>query len=200
VLASILLAPSAAHAADVPTADAELHPLTVTAPQQITLGLLPKRLDITCSPASIQTGIDCGMADMCGLDPCLCGQPDEYGACACNGTRETLPSLSLASDDTNTVRIMRFGDGWWLVPWAVGSTEVVLRAGLPHHTGTDLSVAVTVDAPLPPVALYAGILLTLLALLIVMARFLCQHGQATGAAHRKSNTVAERQDFPDSRP
>jgi hypothetical protein len=96
------------------------------------------------------------MPEMCGLDPCLCGIPDEYGACACNGTEPTAPVLSIASDSTNTVKVIRLGESWWLMPWGKGAATLSIDANLPHYENAQATVEVNVEAPFAPVLLFVG--------------------------------------------
>jgi hypothetical protein len=154
--------------------------LELTVPQQVTLGLLPERLEPGLSPVSIQAGIDCGMADMCGLDPCLCGKPDAFGACACNGTREVSPQLIVTSGDSAVVMVVGLGDRHWLVPLANGETELSLAATLVHHTDASAQIPVRVDAPLPPFALYAAGLFVVLVILVLACRALWRRGGTKG--------------------
>jgi hypothetical protein len=159
--------------------------LELTAPERVALGLLPERLELEASPSSIQAGRDCGMPEMCGLDPCLCGIPDEYGACACNGTAATAPTLSVVSEDTGVVRAVRLGQDYWLVPWGSGSATLSVDAGLPHHGGATAEVEVDVAVPFAPWLLLAAALLAALAAVCLVLRRLAraQGGLArTGAA------------------
>ncbi|MCH4184850.1 MAG: hypothetical protein LKF61_05120, partial [Eggerthellaceae bacterium] len=60
--------------------------LSLDAPEHIDLACIDMiALPVNTDPDSIQTGVPCGMLEMCGQDPCLCGSVDSYGACACNG-------------------------------------------------------------------------------------------------------------------
>ena len=105
-------------------------------------------LPIECTPASIETGIPCGMTEMCGQDPCLCGAVDDWGACACNGTRTTRPSwaLSLGGDAGDTVHLVDFAGRTWVVSLGLGGTSAdgVLSASLVHYEGASMRVHVDV--------------------------------------------------------
>jgi hypothetical protein len=164
-LTLFLFVPSAIFAAE----DAERQ-LVLTTPQQVTLGVFPQRLDIGCEPAAIQTGLDCGMPEMCGLDPCLCGIPDAYGACACNGTRETTPTIHVSFDTPGVVALARVGKAFWLVPLRLGDVELSVEGTLVHHNSDAATISVHVEAPLAPLLLYFGFLFAApAAVLIVMA-------------------------------
>jgi hypothetical protein len=166
----VLLAPSVAFAAA--DADVSERSLALSAPEQVTVGLLPVRLNISSSPSSTQTGLDCGMPEMCGLDPCLCGIPDAYGACACNGTETTATQLLVASADEGVARVLRMGEDYWVVPWGTGSTTITVHASLPHHTDATASIEVEVQAPFAPVLLFTGVLLVLLVGVVLACRAL----------------------------
>lgn len=104
-------------------------------------------LPVSCKPDSIETGIPCGMDEMCGQDPCLCGAVDDWGACACNGTRTTRPSwaLSLDADAGETVHLVEFAGRMWVVSFGIGgaSSDGTLKASLVHFD--DASMPVHVD-------------------------------------------------------
>lgn len=106
---------------------------------------LPARTD----PASIETGIPCGMLEMCGQDPCLCGSVDQWGACACNGTHDTRPVYTMSCDDEGIVAVVDLFGTSYLVALGTGETDAVLRAELPHHDAGEAQVHVEV-APFGP--------------------------------------------------
>jgi hypothetical protein len=194
-------APLPALAAEGDAARDDLLPLELSVPADVTLELLPQRLEFSLAPASIQTGIDCGMLDMCGIDPCLCGNPDAFGACACNGTHTTLPELSVRSVDAGQVKLLRLGSDWWLVPWGADGTSVELAARLPHHADAVVTVTVGVEAPFAPQLFYCAVLLALLAaVLYVVGRLLRgQDGRASdnvpkGQEGQVSDTMPKGQD------
>jgi hypothetical protein len=147
--------------------------LELSVPGQISLGLLPRRLSLETTPASLEMGVDCNMPEMCGLDPCLCGVPDEYGACACNGTKTTLPTLSVASDTPNAVGVIQLGNAYWLMPWAEGEATLLVEARLPHYESATEHVEVEVDAPFAPVLLpITALFVLLLAIIVLVRRFM----------------------------
>jgi hypothetical protein len=154
--------------------------LTIDVPEEVTLGLLPRRLELSITPATIHVGVDCGMADMCGIDPCLCGNPDAYGACACNGTRAVSPALRVKSSDEQQVKVVRLGGDWWLVPWGDTGALVELSAQLPHHADETATLEVNSTAPFAPGLLYVGLLLMLLAGIVLVLRRLLQRQDGKG--------------------
>lgn len=142
VLAVLLVvgAPVGALAADRPES-----PLEVAGPDSVQLAridVIP--LPVQTTPLSIETGIPCGMDEMCGLDPCLCGAVDQWGACACNGTRETHPTLSFLPDREGVVGAVEFLDTTYLIALGAGSTDATVRAELPHHEVAETSMRVDV--------------------------------------------------------
>lgn len=134
----------------VPTASAvtsgEQQPsLEIDMPASISMA----RIDIVAlpaqtTPASIETGIPCGMLEMCGQDPCLCGAVDPWGACACNGTQETRPTFLLACDQEGVVGMVEAFGTTYLVSLGTGSTDAVVRAELPHHGAAEATTRVEV--------------------------------------------------------
>lgn len=160
VLAVLLVvgAPVGALAADRPES-----PLEVAGPDSIQLAridIIP--LPVQTTPLSIETGIPCGMEEMCGLDPCLCGAVDQWGACACNGTEETHPTLSFLPDREGIVGSVEFFDTTYLIALGEGSTDATVRAELPHHEVAETSMRVDV-APFG----FADLLKVMGALLVV---------------------------------
>lgn len=105
-------------------------------------------LPVDCTPESIETGVPCGMTEMCGQDPCLCGAVDDWGACACNGTRTTRPSwaLSLGGYAGETVHLVDFAGRTWVVSLGLGGTSAdgVLSASLVHYDGASMRMHVDV--------------------------------------------------------
>lgn len=107
------------------------------------------RIDIVAlpaqtTPASIETGIPCGMLEMCGQDPCLCGAVDPWGACACNGTQETRPTFLITCDQQGVVGMVEAFGTTYLVALGTGSTDAVVRAELPHHEAAEATTHVEV--------------------------------------------------------
>ena len=105
-------------------------------------------LPVNCSPESIRTGIPCGMTEMCGQDPCLCGSVDEWGMCACNGTEEVRPTweLSLDGDASGMVHLLTLGDRTYVASFGLGgaSADGVLGASLVHFDDAEQDVHVEV--------------------------------------------------------
>ena len=128
-------------------------------------------VSLETNPASITTGIPCGMTDMCGQDPCLCGAVDEYGACACNGTEETFPSFTLVESDVNNVCIVELFGKAYFVPISAGEADVRVSVSLPHYETTETTMHVVVE-PLGvfDVAKVAGVLLACAVLVWLVVR------------------------------
>jgi hypothetical protein len=99
---------------------------------------------------------------MCGLDPCLCGVPDEYGACACNGTETVLPTVSVVGDSSGVVKVVQLGSDWWLIPWGVGEARFAVDASLPRHESAGADFEAKVDTPFSPFLFFTGGLIVLL--------------------------------------
>lgn len=138
VLALVLIGPATAFAAgpDRPFSASAVKPLELSCTDIV-------EVPVACSPASIECGIPCGMTEMCGQDPCLCGATDEFGACACNGRKTVCPTFTL-DDDGGCVALVDFAGKQWLVPKSEGSADVVVRASLPHHVDAVTTVHVDV--------------------------------------------------------
>lgn len=107
----------------------------------------PVALSASCSPASIQKGIDCGMDWMCGIYPCLCGSADAWGGCSCNGLEEVAPTLVWTSSDEGVVRVAQAAGSTWLVPAGPGTATVTCTASLSYHEDAAVSIAVEVGGP-----------------------------------------------------
>ena len=95
--------------------------------------LVPMRLQVHCNPASASFGIDCGMPEMCGIDPCLCGSADTWGACSCNGYEECYPDIECVVDDPSIVAVDTRDDGIFLRAAGNGTSTVKVRASMAHH-------------------------------------------------------------------
>ena len=133
LLAGLLLAglPQAALAAMGAEDDDPV--LNLTVPSHIDLdriGFLevPAQTD----PETIEVGIPCGMLEMCGQDPCLCGAVDDYGACACNGKEWITPTYTVDFAEEGIATTVDFGGTTYLVPLSTGQVDVVIHASLPH--------------------------------------------------------------------
>jgi hypothetical protein len=167
--------------------------LVCSAPERLTLGILPQRLDLTVKPAAIKTGLDCGMLEMCGIDPCLCGYPDSYGACACNGLEETRVALKVQSDNPATLGVLQMGNSYWLVPLSAGGATVSVTAVLPHYEDARVVVFASVNAPVPPLLIYILTLLAIAGLVIATVRVLVRR---TAKAKTGDGTVEEKGEGP----
>jgi hypothetical protein len=163
-----------ADSAVAPVADSAADPaarkVICTAPERIALGIFPRRLDLAVSPTTIETGLNCGMTEMCGIDPCLCGYPDSYGACACNGLEKTRVTLAIQSDSPATVGVLRLGDACWLVPLASGDATIRVAASLPHYEGALVVIVASVDAPVFPLLIPILIVLAVVGSVVAVVR------------------------------
>lgn len=176
---AFLLALSGAGAASAAGKADDPLPLSASGAAEVRLA----RVDIApvpleTAPSSITTGIPCGMTDMCGQDPCLCGAVDEYGACACNGRKETLPAFALAEGSEGPVRLVALFDKAYLVPVASGEADVRVVASFPHYEPAETTLHVIVE-PLAPldIAKIAGMLVVFAALVLgvfLAARTFCR--------------------------
>ncbi|MDR0500392.1 MAG: hypothetical protein LBG97_03990 [Coriobacteriales bacterium] len=164
--------------------------ITLSAPTRLDVGLLPVGLPLECSPSTIQTGIDCGMEDMCGLDPCLCGNPDEWGACACNGVRQTDVELDINVVNSEVASILRLGDSWWVLPSSSGETMITVTATLPHYATSTTSVQLHVDAPLPPPVFWCVLGFIIAALLLFMITIIVKKKSRTKNGKTSSNDLS----------
>ena len=99
-------------------------------------------IEVATDPAAVEQGIDCGMPDMCGLDPCLCGAADAWGACACNGTEEVPASISYASSDPSVASVEEAFGVTWIVPHGAGDAVITVSADLPHYKSASCEVEV----------------------------------------------------------
>lgn len=136
-------APSQAHAAAQPEEDPVVN---LTVPSHINvdrIGFL--ELPAQTDPASIEVGIPCGMLDMCGQDPCLCGAVDDYGACACNGKEWVTPDFAVDFAEEGVAATVEAFGKTYLVPLSAGQVDVVVTASLPHHRPSSVHATVFVD-------------------------------------------------------
>ena len=139
VLALLGVAPCEAYAADEPEAQLSLEVDAHVSVDMIGFASVP----VSMTPSSIEVGIDCGMPDMCGLDPCLCGAQDEWGACACNGLETVEPTWS-ATVIEGAAAVFQTADGLLVVPVGSGTTVVAVDASLPHHADAHQLVTIEV--------------------------------------------------------
>lgn len=109
--------------------------------------LVPMELDVATDPKTAKFGVDCGMPEMCGLDPCLCGVPDAYGQCACNGTEDVAPTVSYQSSDAGVATVEEAFGRTWIVPHGTGDTKVTVTARLAHHQDATYPIPVHVGGP-----------------------------------------------------
>ena len=122
---------------------------------------------VTCTPSSIEVGISCGMDDMCGLDPCLCGTPDAYGCCACNGFEEISPDVTMSSSNVLVACPVRIFESWHVVSLVPGEADITVTGTLLHYE--DSVVAFHVESGVRSAANVAvGIVLLVVVVAIVV--------------------------------
>lgn len=103
-----------------------------------------KQVAVTTVPESIETGVDCGMPDMCGIDPCLCGSCDTWGSCSCNGLKRTVPTVTATASDPGLLSV-RVNDGKVLIKGLKeGKGAVTVTASLTHYQTVSKTIAVEV--------------------------------------------------------
>lgn len=123
-------------------------------------------LPATCNPATIEVGIPCGMLEMCGQDPCLCGAVDDYGACACNGKQWVTPTFTLTFEEEGIVTTAEAFGKTYLVPLKSGTVNAMVHAELPHHQPSEAHVQIHVKGwEFVDVAKVAGAVLLVVAVL-----------------------------------
>lgn len=158
----------AATAAFLSAGRAAAAPLSVEAPGAVTVQMgLEKTAALRSSPASAALGVDCGMADMCGIDPCTCGSPDEWGHCACNGTKQTPVAYTVAVSRPSVAKVTVAGGKLAVKGLSAGRTDVQITARLQHYDDVVQTVTVVVEPPyyllwLVPAAAAAGIAVVVL--------------------------------------
>lgn len=128
----------------------------------------PVPLDVSTTPESIETGISCGMSDMCGEDPCLCGAADEYGSCACNGLETTIPTVEVTSSSGAVVAVQA-GGSWYAVGVMPGQADLTVTTNLKHFEPSTQTVQVSA-VPGMGTAVTAGTLVLAIALVAGVVR------------------------------
>ena len=144
-------------------AAAESSALAFSKPASVRVSMwLRAETALRTTPASAALGVDCGLAEMCGIDPCTCGSADEWGHCSCNGTKDTPVSYKVTVADPNIADVS-VSDGKLNVRGlSAGTTTVAVTAKLKHYTSATQTVTVTVAPPwyllglLPVAAAAAG--------------------------------------------
>lgn len=116
-------------------------------PTEVVGALFPSLLAVNTTPASISTGIQCHMDEVCGYDPCTCGKPDAWGHCACGGFQDTAPTVSVSTSDANVASVVQAFGQTWIVPVGTGTATVQITADLVHYKSASYSFDVEV-APL----------------------------------------------------
>lgn len=146
-------------------------PLLMSLPSMIDVGRTTwLELPATCDPATIEVGIPCGMLEMCGQDPCLCGAVDDYGACACNGKQWVTPTFTLTFEEEGIVTTAEAFGKTYLVPLKSGTVNAVVHAELPHHQPSEAHVQIHVKGwEFVDIAKVAGAVLLVAAVLAGLA-------------------------------
>lgn len=120
-------------------------PLLMSLPSMIDVGRTTwLEMPATCEPDTIEVGVPCGMLEMCGQDPCLCGAVDDYGACACNGTQWVTPTFTVTFEEEGIATTAEAFGKTYLVPLESGTVDAVVRAELPHHRPSEAHVQIHV--------------------------------------------------------
>lgn len=119
-------------------------------------GFTGQLLQADCTPSNIEVGITCGMTGMCGESPCLCGSPDVWGDCACNGLETIYPQISVTSSNSLTAFPVELSDGWHLISFIPGQADINVTAQLKHYD--DANTTVHVSAGAPSMCVVAGLL------------------------------------------
>ena len=120
--------------------------LTVSASQEtVTLRAgFSRKINITTLPSCVEVGIDCGMPEMCGMDPCTCGSADSWGVCSCNGLKNTMPDICARSMDENVAGVSVENGTLKIRALTAGRTTVTVTAALPHYGDGFATISVTV--------------------------------------------------------
>ncbi len=103
-------------------------------------------IEFVIEPQSIETGIDCGMPEMCGIDPCLCGSPDSWGSCSCNGLKTTLPTVEATAADASVLDVGVQNGKVSVRGIKPGVSTVTIAASLVHFKDASQTVTVQVSA------------------------------------------------------
>jgi hypothetical protein len=140
--------------------------------------LVPMKLAACATPAAVTVGVDCGMPEMCGIDPCLCGAVDAYGACACSGTQDVAPTLAATSSDDTVARIVTAFGADWVVPVSAGTATIKVSATLPHHADAAAEYSVRVAGPTAADVLAVLAALVLAALVVLLVRHIARRRKA----------------------
>ena len=103
-----------------------------------------RKIAISTMPACIEVGVDCGMPDMCGIDPCTCGSVDSWGVCSCSGLRTAVPDINARVEDENIVGISIENGMLRIRALGAGTTTVAVMTALPHYGDGFATISVTV--------------------------------------------------------
>ena len=157
--------------------------LTVSASQEtVTLRAgFSRKIDIYTMPACVEVGIDCGMPDMCGIDPCTCGSADSWGICSCNGLSNAMPDISARAKDKKIAGVSVENGTLKIRALGVGTTTVTVAAALPHYGDGSATISVTVlpfGAGLYLVCILIAAAVCAAALLAVRAVLMRRQGKA----------------------
>ena len=167
-IALVLCAPAQAFAANKIVGD-----LSIAVPGEVRLEMLDVvELPVECSPSSITVGVKCGMTDMCGLDPCLCGKADEYGACACNGRKDISPSVSGQVVGGSGVLVANAFGRVYLVGLLPGEAQVDVLGQIEHYNDDSATTKVAVGSLGVAGVVKIVVAVALVAALVLVVRWL----------------------------
>lgn len=132
-------------------------------------------------PQSVNVGIDCGMPEMCGLNPCTCGSADSWGSCSCNGLKTVTPDITVQMSNAGIVSAVSKDGHIKIRALKPGTTTVRITASLPHYTNAQQSIAVSVlPIPLGWYFLASGCFATILVIGMLIAKKKIKKSQDSG--------------------
>lgn len=138
-------------------------------------------VQVECDPASIEVGISCGMSDMCGESPCLCGAPDAWGDCACNGFETIAPTVTVSSSNALVAWPVQTDAGWELVSVLPGDAELTVSASLKHYDDAAQTLQVHSGGPSPCVLLGAALVVAVVVAAVFGTRAALRRRRAKAA-------------------
>lgn len=129
-----------------------------------------RSVKLSFTPDSVKLGIDCGMPDMCGLDPCTCGNADEWGECSCNGLKTEVPDVAVSSEDGKIANAV-YHDGKVIISsLKPGTVKLDVKAKLQHYGSTQGTIEITV-LPIPILwYLLVGVGLVIIVLILIIIK------------------------------
>ena len=154
----------------------------------VSVDWIPVRfVSVTTTPSSIRVGVDCGMQDMCGLNPCLCGSAvDQWGGCACNGLRTAKPALTFTTSDSGVVRVLRIGGAYLLCPTGAGRAVVTVRGQLVNYA--DAESTFDVHVTLVGLVMFYVVTVVFMAVIVGIVLVLVQVSRRMCARRRRTRT------------